>query len=275
MKKIILLISILLLIPVIAYSGFGKSTKIQPDLENVCKNWKKGDTIPDYLLEDESEYNSMWGYSPCFYIESIDNLELLWSLLYNPEIPDTNFYCTTYRLLNIIGINNFEINLKERLTLSPSSKLSELRNNFKGRCLKVYQIFIRKDIMSYKEAAQVLEKIKKDIVEYDYENVRKIYHKWQLKYEYTNEEGHKRTKIGNGGHFYFSAYTKRIFSFLSRGGRILNMETISELYRAREGDLIIIQEYAEGYDKELRARYNNVATDTEDQISLYIILEET
>ena len=55
----------------------------------------------------------------------------------------------------------------------------------------------------------------------------------------------------------------------------LNKETISELSKAREGDMIIIKGYMHDDDKELRARLDkNVAIDTEDRMSLYIILEE-
>lgn len=271
-KHIIIILILLLLIPALAYSGFGLVGEAQPDHERVCKNWKKGDEIPGYLLKDNSKYNNLSLYTPAAYIKSIDNVELLWALLFHPEIPDSNFHRVAYHLLDILGVKDFGKTLKKRSADYSNDNLQELRSNFNDNCFKIYCIFIRNDNMPYEEAAQVLEKMKKDIMKD--KDVQKVYREWWPKYECINEEGYTRTKIGNGGHFYFSVGTKKIFP--GEHSRALNKKTISELCKAKEGDLIIVKEYMHEDDKKLRARLGKiVATDTEDRMSLYIILEET
>ena len=165
MKKNFLILSILfLLIPALAYSGHGLMGEKQPDHELVCKNWKKGDEIPGYLLKDNSKYNDLSLYTPAAYIKSVDNLELLWSLLFHPELPDSNFDRVVYRLLNITGVKDFGITLKKKLSNYSNDNLKMLGSNFNGRCYKIYHIYITKEYMPFEEAAQVLDKIKRDVV---------------------------------------------------------------------------------------------------------------
>ena len=279
-KNIVIILIFLLLIPALAYSGFGKATQPQPGLKDECKNWKKGDDLPGYLLEEEGEENT-WGDSPCDYILSVDNEELLWSLIFSSWTPDSNISCAAYRLLNIIGINDFGITFKKRVSLFSKPGLRKLKRDFKGRCLKIRLITIPKESMPYEEAEQILEKIKKEIEKYKDggilkdEDVMKVYLKWQKKYSYKDDRGNLRIKIGST-YFYFSTYTKREFPSLAYryNARTMNKETISALSKAREGDLIIIQEYMHEDDRKKKARSEYLYTDTHDRMVLYIILDE-
>ena len=267
MNKIIIIISIIFIIPVLVYAGHGIFGEKQLDLENACSIWEKGDDIPKYLLKDTREYNPMSIFTPSYYIYKINNIELLWALLLHPEIPESNFDITALRLLDLQGLKKFGKKLLETTSNQNNDKLRILKSNFKDKCFKVYYIFINEKDMSYDESEKVLELIDKDLKKEG--DLEKVYDKWSTKYRYTTDKGYERTKIGKGGDFYFSKYNQRMFP--KRYARTLNNETKIKISSLKKGATIIIREYMHEDDKDLG---NNIFTDTNDRMTLYIILEE-
>jgi len=148
--KIIIIASILLfLIPGLAYCGHGKFGIEQVNIENICKNWKTGDKLPEYLLEDDSKFNPMSMHTPSYYILKIYNVELLWVLLSHIETPYSNFNTTALHLLDIVGVKKFKKSLKEWIPNSINNNMKRIVNNFNGKCLKVYYLFIDKNNIEF------------------------------------------------------------------------------------------------------------------------------
>jgi hypothetical protein len=260
----------LMIVPTVGQSGQGEFGKEQPGLEDNCRKWKEGDDLPGYLLEDESKFNPMSMYTPSYYLWKIDNIELLWSLLFEPTVPASNLDIATSRLLNLVGLKKFNKILHKKIPKNAQSRLLKLNDNFKSKCLKIYYIFVDIEDMSPDDSKAVLKTMQDEIMAGN--NIDSIYNNWSKKYSYINENGHERTKIGKGGSFYFSTYTKKMFPI--GYSRVLNEETRAELIKKSKGDAFIIHEYMHEDDKELKSLNKHIGTDTNDRIVLYIILDE-